>query len=171
MKGQEYMQIRKAIQEDKAHIAKIRSEVCKNMISVGLTQWDEEYPSDEILFEDIDRGEMLIAQIGDEIAGYVTVNKDIPKEYDEIDLQFASKICIHRLSVNPTFLRQGIGTRIMLYLHKSFKAQGYKSICLDTCEDNEGALRLYDKLGYIIRGYVKFPRKEQFRFPVMEIML
>ena len=68
------MEIRKATQEDKRKISVIRPAVYKNMIAAGLSQWDDEYPSETILFEDIDRGEMLVALIEGEIAGYVTVN-------------------------------------------------------------------------------------------------
>lgn len=123
------------------------------------------------MFDDIDRGEMIVAVVGHMVAGYVTVNEDIPDEYNDVDLQFASKICIHRLSINPQFSRQGVATKIMEFVHKYYRGKGHKSICLDTCEANVAALKLYEKFGYITRGYVKFSRREQYRFPVMEIML
>ena len=162
------MIIRQAQAKDKAKIAEIRPLVFKSMLAAGLYQWDDEYPSEKILFEDIDKGHMIIAQINEEIAGYVTVNKEIPAEYSEIPLKFSPKICVHRLSVNPAFGRLGIATALMDYVHKEYKARGFFAICLDTCEDNTAALGLYEKLGYRRRGYVTFPRRPKFKFPVME---
>ncbi|MBN2879491.1 MAG: GNAT family N-acetyltransferase [Clostridia bacterium] len=165
------VEIRKALKEDKQQISAIRPLVYKNMIVSGLRQWDDEYPSDEILFEDIDRGEMLIALIRGEIAGYVTVNNDIPAEYDSVDLQYNSEICIHRLSVNPKFQRKGVAYALMEYIHRMCLQQGHTSICLDTAEENTAAVNLYSKLGYEARGYVAFGRRPNYRFHVMEISL
>lgn len=165
------MNIRKAKTEDMEQISKIRPAIYRKMIESGLNQWDNEYPNEEILLVDIQKYEMLVALIDGEIAGYVTVNEDIPDEYKEIDLKFNPKLCVHRLSINPKFARQGVGTKMMEYIHKHYKGMKHTSICLDTCEANTAALRLYDKLGYIIRGYVHFGRRPQYRFPVMEIML
>jgi len=165
------MKIRKAQIDDMKQISNIRPAIYKKMIASGLNQWDEKYPSDEILLDDINNSEMFVALIDDEVAGYITVNEDIPDEYKTVDLKFDAKLCVHRLSINPKFSRQGIGTKMMEYVHGHFKDMNYTAICLDTCEANLAALRLYDKLGYITRGYVNFPRRPQYRFPVMEIML
>lgn len=162
------MIIRKAIEKDKKQIKSIRPLVVKYMADNNLTQWDDEYPSDEILMQDLDRGEMYAALIDDEVVAYVTVNSDIPPEYNEVALEFSPKMCVHRLSVNPKFAKKGIATKIMEYVHSDLKIQGYESICLDTCEDNPGALKLYDRLGYIIRGHVVFDRRAPMKFPVME---
>lgn len=165
------IKIRKAIAGDMNRISKIRPEVYKKMMEAGLYQWDENYPTDEILMQDIKKGEMLVALIGDEIAGYVTVNEEQPPEYDDIEFQFSPKLCVHRLSVNPKFARQGVAMQIMEYIHSYYKTHNYTSVCLDTSDANKAALGLYRKLGYIIRGYVHFKRKPQYRFPVMEIKL
>jgi len=165
------MEIRKALKEDKHQISAIRPLVYKNMIASGLHQWDDEYPSEEILFEDIDRGEMHLAILQGEIAGYVTVNNDIPTEYGSADLHYNSEICIHRLSVNPKFIRKGVAYALMEYIHRMCIQQGHKSICLDTAEENVAAMSLYNKLGYEARGYVVFGRRLNYRFQVMEISL
>ena len=162
------MIVRKAIQNDKAQIKKIRPQMVKFMADTNLTQWDDEYPSEELLMQDLDRGEMYAALIGDVVVGYVTINGDIPEEYSEVALEFSPKVCVHRLSVNPKFAKQGIATKIMEHVHGDLKKQGYRSICLDTCEDNAGALKLYRNLGYITRGYVIFERRAPMKFPVME---
>ncbi|MEX1375964.1 MAG: GNAT family N-acetyltransferase [Eubacteriales bacterium] len=163
--------IRKANEEDMMQISQIRPEVYKKMMEMGLEQWDDNYPTDGILLEDIKKGEMLVALIEDEIAGYVTVNEEQPAEYDDIEFQFSPKLCVHRLSVNPKYARRGVAMNIMEYIHSHYKEQNYKSICLDTSDANKAALGLYSKLGYTIRGYVNFKRKPQYRFPVMEIRL
>ncbi len=165
------MFIRKATGIDKIRISEIRPMVYKKMIESGLDQWDDEYPSKEILFKDIDRNEMLIACVDGDVAGYVTVNDDIPAEYKNVNMQFNAKICVHRLSVNPEYQKQGVATKIMEYVHNKYRDMGYNAICLDTCETNIAALELYKKLGYIVRGYVNFKRRPQYRFPVMEKMI
>lgn len=162
------MIVRKAIEQDKEQIKQIRPQIVKFMSETGLTQWDDEYPGEKLLMQDLDRGEMYVGLIDEEIVGYVTINEEIPEEYNEIPLKFSPKVCVHRLSVNPKFGKQGIATKIMQSVHVDLKKSGYKSICLDTCEDNAGALKLYDNLGYIIRGNVHFERRATMKFPVME---
>jgi ribosomal protein S18 acetylase RimI-like enzyme len=160
--------IRKAIQQDKEQIKEIRPQVVEFMKASNLTQWDDEYPSEELLMQDLDRDEMYVALIDDKVAGYVTVNDEMPEEYNEIPFEFMPKKCVHRLSINPKFIKQGIATQIMEYVHNDLKKQDYSAVCLDTCEDNIGALKLYKNLGYITRGHVIFEKKAPMKFPVME---
>ncbi len=138
------MMFQKAISKNKMEISALRIRVYKNMLENGLEQWDDDYPTDSILFEDIDHGNMYIAVIDDVIAAYVTADEDIPEEYLGVDFQYDKpRVCIHRLSVNPDFLRMGIASELMHYIHSQMKQIGYKSIVLDTMDVNMGAVGLY----------------------------
>lgn len=163
------MIFRKAKSTDRQRISEIRPTVYKYMQSIGYTQWNDAYPSEEILFEDIDKGHMYVALVDGLIAAYVTVDKVMPVDYENIPFTYDEpRACIHRLSIDPEYLRLGIATELMKYVHGECKKIGYNSIVLDTCEDNPGALGLFEKLGYTIRGNIKYEKRSKLCFPTME---
>lgn len=163
------LMFRKAIANDKLAISAIRPRVYRDMHEKGNDQWDNEYPSDDILHIDIDRGHMYLAIVDGVIAAYVAMNSRIPEEYSSVSFVYEEpRACMHRLSVNPDYLRMGIATELMRYVHGQCRMIGYKSIVLDTYDNNNAALAFYKKLGYITRGSVSFPRRPDNTFPTME---
>ena len=52
------------------------------------------------------------------------------------------------VGVVPAARRQGIGETLMRALHEEARAAASRSIWLEVIEQNEGAFRLYEKLGY-----------------------
>jgi [ribosomal protein S18]-alanine N-acetyltransferase len=56
------------------------------------------------------------------------------------------------IAVHPEWQGQGIGRRMMVYLHEVARARGSKRIRLRVYPENEVAIRLYESLGYIFAG-------------------
>ncbi len=113
------MILRKAKSTDKQRISELRPEVYKYMQSVGYTQWNEDYPSEVVLFDDIDKGHMYVAIVDELIAAYVTVDKEMPLDYKNIPFMFDEpRACVHRLSLNPEYTRMGIATELMNYVQE-----------------------------------------------------
>lgn len=53
------------------------------------------------------------------------------------------------LYVEPAHRRKGLGTALMAHAQQWAKQQGYGQIGLQVFEDNQSALALYQKLGYV----------------------
>jgi len=150
-------------------VCEILKSVVAHMVSIGFTQWGDDYPTREILLKDIERRELYGAYIDDLLTGFVAINSHQSKEYEEIKWQFGVPyLVVHRLQVAPKHRGQNIGFDLMIYVEALAKEKGCKSIRLDTRCDNIPANKLYEKLGYKQRGHVHFPRMMEFEFPCFE---
>lgn len=57
---------------------------------------------------------------------------------------------VHLLLVFPAHQGQGLGAQIMLYLHEVARQKKLSHISLSSFKHNQGALRFYRRLGYVI---------------------
>ena len=57
---------------------------------------------------------------------------------------------IYGFRVKPVFQNRGIGTRMMQVAETDLIQRGYRKITLNVGQDNQGARRLYERLGYIV---------------------
>jgi ribosomal protein S18 acetylase RimI-like enzyme len=139
------------------------------MKSIGFTQWNEDYPTREILERDIEYGCLFGAYSNEKLAGFAALNEHQSEEYEKILWKFGEPyLVVHRLQVDPSYRGKGIAYLIMLFADRLAKERGYKAIRLDTRQDNIPAIALYEKLGYQKRGHVHFPRMMEYEFPCFE---
>ena len=52
------------------------------------------------------------------------------------------------VAVSPAYRRQGIGESLMVALMEALKERGIESLTLEVRASNEGAIALYDRLGF-----------------------
>lgn len=55
---------------------------------------------------------------------------------------------VHSFRVRLAYRRVGLGTKIMQVVEEDLTRRGYQELCLNVARKNEGALRLYKRLGY-----------------------
>ncbi len=55
---------------------------------------------------------------------------------------------LYSFRVRPSFRNQGVGTHLMRRAEKELKQRGFKRASIAVAKENEGALRLYERLGY-----------------------
>ncbi|MEA5047354.1 MAG: GNAT family N-acetyltransferase [Eubacteriales bacterium] len=154
-----------ALATDLEKVCDLYRAATEQMDAQGINQWDERYPTREILTDDIARGEMELLHMGGAIAAAFTLNSRCDGEYAQGQWRFpTSHFCvIHRLCVHPAFQGQGVAGRIVDYIELSMLLRGYESIRLDAFSQNPSALRLYESHGYRKAGEVTF-RKGLFYF-------
>jgi ribosomal protein S18 acetylase RimI-like enzyme len=154
---------RKAERADYQPIITLYQSVISHMNDSGIAQWDEIYPSEELIKADVESGQSFLSYIGKEMCSVAVMNEQQEPEYTQIPWEHCNeKVCvIHRLCVHPKWQRQGIAKSAMLYLEEIARLQGYKSIRLDAFAKNPAARALYRSLGYKHVGNVTF-RKGRF---------
>ena len=69
------------------------------------------------------------------------------------------------LRVSPSFQHNGIGNVVLRHIEKQLIEAGYDSVRLDVFTQNPYALRLYEKNGYVKRGFADWRKG---RFLLME---
>ena len=86
-------------------------------------------------------GLLLIAREGDALAGCAAFR---PFKDDSCEMK--------RLYVRPEFRKTGLGRSLCEQLIEGAKGAGYRSMLLDTLPPMQGAIRLYESLGFVRRS-------------------
>jgi GNAT superfamily N-acetyltransferase len=131
-------------------VIKIYHDVVKNMQSNGIFQWNESYPSEEILRNDILSGHMYAGIINTEIASLFVLNKTCEEDYLRANWSYCDNnfIVIHRFCVKVEYQNKGIGIKTMEAIECYIRELGIESIRIDTFSENPFSLKLFNSLGY-----------------------
>lgn len=143
-----------------AHIEQascILQAVKDSMQTQGINQWDNEYPSQNTLMEDINKQQAFGLFSLDQLLGYVVLNEHQDQEYQDLDWNFsAHALVIHRLFIAPTAQGKGYSSRLLYFAESYAKAFEYDAIRLDAYSLNKTANTLYEKKKYSKVGQVNF---------------
>ncbi|MDR2601634.1 MAG: GNAT family N-acetyltransferase [Spirochaetaceae bacterium] len=152
------MEIKKMELKDLKEVVKIYKDVVKNMIANNVFQWDETYPNEDILKEDILKEQMFAGMLNNEIASIFVLNKEFDNEYLKTKWEYKNDdfIVLHRICVKVNFQNKGVGTKTMKMIEEKMKIDGIKSIRLDAFSENPYSLKMYNKLGYKKVGEVSW---------------
>ncbi len=116
----------------------------------GVEQWDEVYPDEEVISRDLAARTLHGLWRGGEIIGCVTVDAVADPLWQGLDWSADGEpfAAVHRLMIHPSQQGRGLAKRLMAHAESLARADGRRSIRLDTFAANPGAMALYQKLGY-----------------------
>ncbi len=66
-----------------------------------------------------------------------------------------NKAYLYALRVRPAFRNQGLGKKMIDHAERDIWQRGFSEITLNVAQNNESAIRLYQRIGYTIVGYEK----------------
>lgn len=144
------MEFRKARSRDLQELMALFRAATEAMDAQGIPQWDEIYPSVEIVQADIDQEQMYVGQVDGKIAVVFVLEPCREGDYESANWQYPAErfVVLHRLCVHPRFQGQGIARQAMDYLEQAVRNSGYSCIRLDAFPQNPAAIRLYESRGY-----------------------
>lgn len=125
----------------------------------GSNQWQDGYPNEETILNDIQNKTGFVLIKNNEITAYVAIIFDLEPAYetDEVNWLTAGKYAvIHRAAVSEKMIGQGIATELFLQIENYVKNNGIFSIKVDTNFDNIPMLKIFEKLDYRYCGEVYF---------------
>lgn len=160
------MVIKKASEPDLSQLLSIVKSCGQNLIEQGIFQWNEEYPSKEVLLEDIELQELWKLEDGNKIVGLIVLTEIEDEEYQHVKWLTKNQrhLYIHRLAVHPKFQGKGYAQKLMDFAEKFAKEKGYNSIRLDTFSQNKRNLKFYEQRNYIKLESIYFPNQSEFPF-------
>ena len=152
------MEFRKALLCDLEEVMSLFRAATLAMRAAGIDQWDEIYPSADVVREDIDRAQMYIGLATGKIAVVFVLESCHEGEYEPASWRFVEPefVVLHRLCVHPDFQGRGFAKQAMDYLEREVLASGIYAIRLDAFPHNPAAIRLYESRGYVKAGEVTF---------------
>lgn len=144
------MELIRATEQELDELLAFYQHVADNMGKSGLQQWRwGVYPSEEIIREDVLRGDLYYMRSdGALVAAVVFMNGQEP-EYDSLTWSCGLRPGIfHRLGVHPSMQGAGMGGLVLDDVLQLLRRSGCDCVRCDTSEQNEHAIRLYEKLGF-----------------------
>ena len=159
---------RKATKLDKEPVRLLYHQAVETGKANGSSDWNDEYPSEEILEDDLISERLFVLIDVQTMVGAVSL-----METDDLDQEplgwAAVRSCVPvRLCVSAARQRQGLGERLMNSLAKYARDEGYESFRLLASHNNPAANRLYQKMGYSNLCRVHLYKKE---FIAYELLL
>jgi len=153
---------------------KLLTEACAQaMISKGIFQWNEKYPSLEKLQKDIEAEKLYVLKQDQIIVGIIVITEAMDEEY--IPIEWLSKtsnnIYIHRLATHPDFWGQGYAQKLMEFAENYARKNQFESVRLDTFSQNSRNQKFYETRGYQRLGNIYFPKQSEHPFYCYELLI
>ncbi|WGK66321.1 GNAT family N-acetyltransferase [Flavobacteriaceae bacterium YJPT1-3] len=165
--------IRPAKKTEIDEILQLTAACAKHLISKGIYQWNEHYPSRTAFESDWADQSLYILKPEDTLVGTVVLSDHRDAEYDPINwLTPLQSHClyVHRLAVHPNFQGQGYAQQLMDFAEHKAKTEGYVSVRLDTFSQNSRNVKFYEQRGYTRLDDVYFPKQSEFPFHCYELV-
>lgn len=142
------MEVILAKQEDLKCIKDIYIKIVNNMISNGITIWNNYYPI-EVFEEDIKNNNLYLLKDNNSILGAFVMyeHKDIEKDVEWSDINSKAYL-LNRVGVNVDYLRKGIGQKLVEEACNLAKEKNAKYLRLLVCQENTPAIKLYEKCNF-----------------------
>lgn len=156
------LDIVKATGEDSRHIMDLIKSCIIHMEAQGIYQWNEYYPTLDLIIHDIESDSMYVLKEGNSVLGIIAINEAQSPEYSNLNwvCNGGKVLVIHRLAIEPKMQRLGLAKKLMDFAENYAKKKEYTSIRLDAYSGNPGALRLYEQRGFMRVGKFYFPMRE-----------
>ncbi len=136
------------------------------MEKLNIYQWDDIYPDEKLIADDIKSNTMYGHFDANELCAIQVINNIQSPEYLQIEWKYKDNnpLILHRLCVNPEQQNKGIAKKMILFAENYAEINNYKTIRFDAFIDNPISVNLYKKMGYINSGVIKFRKGDFYCF-------
>ena len=160
------MEIRRTKCEDLSVLMQIFDEARGTIASLGIDQWQDGYPTREIIEEDIKKAQSycVLCESGEggcEIVGTFALIDDGEPTYDKIfdgrwlTGDFSGEyLAIHRVAISVKKRGSGISTEIIDFCAEQARNAGKISLRIDTHRGNLVMRRMLEKHGFVHCGTI-----------------
>lgn len=153
------LEIRRAEEKDLDRIMEIVAQAQKYMREAGFCQWDNGYPSRELISDDIKNADRYVVCEGNIIMASAGIffgeEPDYKEIYDGEWLNDSAYLSIHRICVDNSFKGMGMGGALVRYAEEMARKNNIRNLRCDTHEGNTSMRRMLEKNGFVYCGIVR----------------
>ena len=158
--------IRHAHERDIAQIMDIVRSAQEALAELGIDQWQDGYPTREVIAEDIARGVGYVATGSNgAVEGYAAIILDGESAYAQLsDKEWHTPdryVVTHRICVAAKSRRRGIAQELLKYGEELALANDIKAARIDTHRGNIRMLALLRRLGFEQCGVIHYDSGER----------
>ena len=153
------MNLRKATLPEVPAIWEILQQAIARRKQDGSDQWQDGYPNEQSIHNDLANGSAYVLTDQDQIIAYAAIIFDIEPAYTEIQGKWLTNdqyVVIHRVATSNEVLGKGIATQLFQLIEELALDSKVYSIKVDTNFDNIPMLKILEKLDYVYCGEVFF---------------
>jgi len=153
------LQLRKAALSEVPQIWEIIQDAIEQRRLEGSKQWQDGYPNETSIENDINNGFGYVLTEKETILCYAAIIFDIEPAYEEIEGKWLTNgdyVVVHRVAVSKLAKGKGIATKLFEHVEGLSIENNVYSIKVDTNFDNVPMLKILDKLNYTYCGEVYF---------------
>jgi len=153
------MIFRKALPADLDGIMIVVHEAQSFMATLGIDQWQDGYPSREIITDDIRIGQAYVCEDDGCIVSITVITAEPEPIYDSLngEWHFGSPyLTIHRMAVSDACRHKGTAQLILQNAVKMAREQSLSGIRADTHRGNKAMRRFLEKNGFLECGTVVY---------------
>ncbi|MBC9812093.1 GNAT family N-acetyltransferase [Crocinitomicaceae bacterium CZZ-1] len=153
------MQLRKATITEVPVIWEILQYAIAQRKADGSQQWQDGYPNENSIRNDIYNGSAYVLEDNGTILLYAAVIFDKEPAYENIEGKWLTEgdyMVLHRVAASPLAKGKGIATQFFQIIEDLCVQNNVFSIKIDTNFDNVPMLKIIDRLGYTYCGEVYF---------------
>ena len=135
--------------------------------SLGIDQWQNGYPDEVCIKNDILERKGYFLVYGKAIVGYMCIDFDGEPAYDNLQGKWLSHmpyVVVHRMVINNTFKKKGLASIAFQLVEKLAIQNGIQSFRVDTDIDNKIMQHILNKNGFQYCGIVNFDNSEKIAF-------
>lgn len=155
------MIIRKSTLSDLSAIMSIFAEARKTIAQLGINQWQNGYPEEKIINDDIEKGVSYAVEISGNVIGTFVMILSGEPTYDKIyggawksGNETGEYLTVHRVAISVSSRGTGISGEIIKFAEKFARENGKSSIRIDTHEGNAVMRRMLEKHGFSYCGVI-----------------
>lgn len=150
------MDIRLAHPNEISQILTLIEQGKKRLAAAGIDQWQDGYPDEDIIFDDILENRAYVGIVEGEIAAYAALYKGNEATYNDIyDGKWLHNnymyVTFHRIVISDDFAGHGFTQTFLQGLIEMEKGPDFRC---DTHEDNKAMQHILEKLGFTYCGKV-----------------
>lgn len=154
------MLIRKSDNSDIKFLMPIFEEARRTIATLGIDQWQNGYPSEDVILDDIEKAQSYLCEIDGKVCGTFAMLENGEPTYDKIyDGKWltgdsAEYIAIHRVAISVSTRGSGLSGKIIGYATEFAKSLGRGSLRIDTHRGNVVMRRMLEKNGFKYCGII-----------------
>jgi len=155
------MEIRKTTAADLDAVMEILNEARRTIAQLGINQWQDGYPTADVILDDIARDRSRVMVKDGEVIRTFAVLDDGEPTYDTIydghwltGDDCRSYIAVHRVAISVKSRGTGASGELVKYACDTAVKLGMKSVRIDTHEGNVVMRRMLEKNGFVHCGVI-----------------
>ena len=152
------LRFRNGVESDLERVMELVADAQSWFRKQGVDQWQDGYPTRELILRDILRGENYIVECNGVVAATAVISFEGEPTYAEVkgrrwlnDNRYA---VVHRIAVSDACRRKGIAKEILHFTQELCAERGICDIRIDTHKDNKAMRSLLKKMGYTHCGRI-----------------